>query len=73
MQIAIKSLEGQECTVALEDVGPVYRADDVIYFSGVPYVLSSAHLTPHEADSDHEQARRIGIYTKIVELLGELR
>lgn len=42
MQIEIKDLNGETCIVSLVDVGVVYEEDDVIYFAGVPYILSSA-------------------------------
>jgi len=42
MKIVIEDLEGITEVVELEDVGRVYLEDDVIYFAGVPYKLSTA-------------------------------
>lgn len=47
MNITIKNLiTGKYEEVELKDVGTVHEADGVIYFSGTPYVLSSAHVPP---------------------------
>jgi hypothetical protein len=42
MEIIINSLDDKEEIVKLSDVGACYPDDDVIYFSGVPCILSSA-------------------------------
>jgi hypothetical protein len=42
MEIKIKNLEGISEIVDLVNAGNIYLDDDVIYFNGVPYVLSSA-------------------------------
>ena len=42
MEILIEDLNGIETVVNFEDVSAVYRDDDVVYFSGVPYYLSTA-------------------------------
>lgn len=46
MQISIKTLEGQDTIVELEEVGTVTADEDVIYFEGVPCLLSSAKPAP---------------------------
>lgn len=44
MEITIRNLiTGKYEEVELKDVGSVHEADGVIYFSGTPYVLSSAY------------------------------
>jgi len=43
MKIQIENLDGQNATVDLSECGPVYDDDDVIYFGGTPYRLSTAH------------------------------
>ena len=42
MKINIDNLDGDPCVVDLADVSKVYAEDDVIYFGGAPYRLSTA-------------------------------
>lgn len=55
MLIDIDDLDGLTWTVELANVGSVYEEDDVIYFNGAAFRLSSARpairLTPHTADA----------------------
>lgn len=55
MLIDIDDLDGITWTVYLGNVGVVYEDDDVIYFNGAPFRLSSARpairLTPLQADA----------------------
>lgn len=47
MKIQIQQLEENKLDdVDLKDVGPVYPSDDVIYFNGTPYKLSTAKAKP---------------------------
>ena len=54
MNITIDDLNGNTVDVDMRYVGAVYEDDDVIYFGGTPFRLSSARpairLTPHTAD-----------------------
>ncbi|GEM_PF-5324457 len=55
MLIDIDDLDGLTWTVELAYVGNVYEEDDVIYFNGVAFRLSSARpairITPHQPDA----------------------
>ena len=51
MEIAIYTLAGKLLLVYLEEVGPCYPDDDVIYFRGIPCRLSSA-CSPLELEGE---------------------
>lgn len=48
--INILDLDGEMATVNIKDQGAVYLDDDVIYYSHVPYRLSSAMPTGFEGE-----------------------
>ena len=60
MEILIEDLNGIETVVNLEDVIAVYRDDDVIYFSGVPYYLSTAR--PNTASSTTAPEKQVMMF-----------
>lgn len=49
MEFLINTLEGDTITIELSDIGPVYKDDDVIYFSGIPCALSSARAKENKS------------------------
>jgi hypothetical protein len=59
MRILIEDLDGMLDICELADVGQVHAADDVIYFAGVPYRLTTARPA---ADQDEQPARAASDY-----------
>lgn len=63
MEIEIKNLDGILCLVNLSDVGNVFQDDNVIYFNGKPYQLSTAK--PSDTDEIEYQLDKERLFIRL--------